>query len=170
MILKSLFCFNFLYVILILTWSYSIPPQEPGETEKNFANLDTSLLFKNLLSNRDPSPPCFPKEIGLSGLLKTPETLSLGCQKKILTTMAEYLKRQASLEDWTIIALWNCMFRASFLFDFDSILRTISMTSIQVIWVRLKPPLTFEQAAKTVQAAILRLRLASMRESICLKL
>ncbi|KAM3687887.1 hypothetical protein ACJW31_10G108500 [Castanea mollissima] len=49
--------------------------QEPGETEKNFANLDTSLLFKNLLLNRDPSPPLFPKEIGLSGLLKTPETL-----------------------------------------------------------------------------------------------
>ncbi|KAL4603538.1 epoxide hydrolase 3-like [Castanea sativa] len=49
--------------------------QEPGEAEKDFARIDTALLFKNLLSSNDPNPPCIPKETGFSGLLKTPETL-----------------------------------------------------------------------------------------------
>ncbi|GLT64893.1 hypothetical protein SLA2020_373570 [Shorea laevis] len=46
--------------------------QEPGEAEEDFAKVDTPRLIKTFLSSRDPSPPCFPKEIGFSGLPEPP--------------------------------------------------------------------------------------------------
>ena len=79
MILRSLFFFfqSSLYVTHLDSYMklFNSLLQEPGEAEKDFASIDTAQLFKNLLSNNDPSPPCIPKETGFSGLFKTPETL-----------------------------------------------------------------------------------------------
>ncbi|GFZ13745.1 alpha/beta-Hydrolases superfamily protein [Actinidia rufa] len=49
--------------------------QEPGEAEEEFGRTDTAKLMKTILSNRDPRPPCVPKEIGFAAFYETPTTL-----------------------------------------------------------------------------------------------
>lgn len=49
--------------------------QEPGETEKDFAQVDTTTLIKALLSSRHPSPPCVPKDKGFTDYMMAPPTL-----------------------------------------------------------------------------------------------
>ncbi|OMO81968.1 Alpha/beta hydrolase-1 [Corchorus olitorius] len=46
--------------------------QEPGETEEDFAQVDTAKLIKKILTSRDTRPPCIPKEIGFRGFPDPP--------------------------------------------------------------------------------------------------
>uniref|UniRef100_A0A5B6ZUJ7 soluble epoxide hydrolase n=1 Tax=Davidia involucrata TaxID=16924 RepID=A0A5B6ZUJ7_DAVIN len=49
--------------------------QEPGEAEEEFARVDTAKLIKSFLSNRDPRPPCVPKERGFASFFEPQTTL-----------------------------------------------------------------------------------------------
>lgn len=49
--------------------------QEPGVAEEEFARADVADLMKSILTIRDPSPPCVPKEIGFGAFWKTLERL-----------------------------------------------------------------------------------------------
>ncbi|KAF7153447.1 hypothetical protein RHSIM_Rhsim01G0286800 [Rhododendron simsii] len=49
--------------------------QEPGETEKDLAQIDTTILMKALFSSRNPSPPCAPKDKGFADYMQAPSTL-----------------------------------------------------------------------------------------------
>ncbi|KAF8006751.1 hypothetical protein BT93_K0916 [Corymbia citriodora subsp. variegata] len=44
--------------------------QEPGEMEEDFAKADTAKLIQLFLTSRDPGPPCVPKDLGFSGMIK----------------------------------------------------------------------------------------------------
>ncbi|KAJ9187803.1 hypothetical protein P3X46_003220 [Hevea brasiliensis] len=46
--------------------------QEPGEAEKDFAQVNTAKLIKSFFTSRDPRPPIFPKEVGVRALPDPP--------------------------------------------------------------------------------------------------
>ncbi|CAI0548942.1 unnamed protein product [Linum tenue] len=42
--------------------------QEVGETEADFAKVETGKLLAKILTSRSPKPPCFPKHVGFSAI------------------------------------------------------------------------------------------------------
>lgn len=145
--------------------------QEPGEAEKDFASIDTALLFKNLLSNNDPSPPRIHKETGFSGLLKTPKTLPSWLSEENINYYANIFNKTGftgGLNYYRAMKLYvSCFFFVWFWKQYI-VYNIYGAVYKSYEWDFLSP-LTFEQNQKNFWATILLLRLASTRESICLK-
>ncbi|CAI0548941.1 unnamed protein product [Linum tenue] len=54
----------------IIAWHLCLfrPDREVGETEADFAKVETGKLLAKILTSRSPKPPCFPKHVGFSAI------------------------------------------------------------------------------------------------------